>query len=177
MASVSKLVRDEVAARLLAAWRTKLTTIASTYDTTDRELQDLLDIDWTGNRPQFFQGQVGVESLENTSTVKYPLVILYAESATHDGTEKFRTFSGSAAMNLEFHYTWGKSKALPKFDELMDLIEETVVLVFHDRTWVGALSAGLSYRGEITFTRGPVTEGAENWLQTLGARIVFGVDV
>lgn len=177
MAAVSKLVRDALSARLKAAWAAKLDTAASGYEISASDLQQLMEIDWTGARAQFFQGQIGVESLENTSAIRYPLVILFAESSSHDGNEKFRTYSGSVTMALEFHYSWRKSAALPTFDEVMDLIEETVIAVFHQQSWVGAMGSGLSYRGEMTTQRGPVQEGAENWLQSLGFRLTFGVDV
>jgi hypothetical protein len=178
VASVSKLVRDAVYARLTAAWATNLAGIVAEYTgvpATDKT--KLSAIAWDGSKKQVFQGQLNVDSLESTSPITYPLVILFTSDITHDGAEKFVTFSGSVALTVEFHYTWRKSAALPNFDEFMDLIEETLIAVFHDRNWVGALSAGLSYSGQMTAQRGQVQENGENWVQAVSFRLIFGVDV
>ena len=176
--AVSKLVRDAVYARLAAAWATKLAAVAPGYTGVPAsDKQHLNDIAWDGSKKQVFQGQLNVDSLEATSPITYPLVILFTSDIAHDGEEKFVTFSGSCSVNIEFHYTWRKVAALPNFDEFMDLIEETAVAVFHDKAWVGALSAGLSYRGQMSSQRGQVQESGQNWVQAIAFRMTFGVDV
>jgi hypothetical protein len=177
VACPSKLVRDTVYARLQAAWATKLAGIVASYtgvSATDKA--KLAAIAWDGSKKQVFQGQVNVDQLEATSAPTYPLVILFISDITHDGQELFITFSGSAVANLEFHFTWRKSAALPNFDEFMDLIEETTIGVFHDKTWLGALSS-MTYSGQMTAQRGAVQENGENWVQAISFRLIFGVDV
>ena len=177
MAAVSKLVRDTVYARLTAAWATKLAAVESSYTGVPAsDKTKLAAIAWDGSKKQVFQGQLNVDQVEATSSPTYPLVILFCSDAVNDGSEKFVTFSGSVALNLEFHYTWRKSSALPNFDEFMDLIEETAVAVLHDKNWLGALSA-MTYSGQMSAQRGPVQESDENWAQAISFRLTYGVDV
>lgn len=178
MASISKLVRDTVYSRLTAAWATKLAGIVASYTGVPADDKArLATIAWDGSKKQVFQGQVNVDQLEATSTPTYPLVILFTSDIAHDGEEKFVTFSGSVVLNLEFHYTWSSSKSLPNFDEFMDLIEETTVAVFHDKAWLGALVAGVTYKGQMSAQRGALLESGKNWVQAISFRLIFGVDV
>jgi len=178
MAQVSKRVRDVVRARLAAAWATKLNLTKAGYSLAAAELAKLAGIDWTGaQRKQFFQGQIDPNALDDTTATTYPLVILFTSEASHDGTEKFRSFSGSVLAHLEFIWTWRQGNALPNFDEVGDLIEDTLLEVFHDRAWVGAIGNGVVYNGEFAFSRGPVTQAGEHWRQACAARLRFGVDV
>ncbi len=181
MAAISKLVRDAASARLAAAWATKLTAIAPAYTGVKAtDVASLNGIDWTGVKKQFFQGQLNVDELEATTAIganTYPLVIMFASDAVADGIEKFITFSGSVDLHLEFHYTWRKVGALPNFDEFLDLIEETAIAVFHDKNWLGALPAGMTYGCQVSVQRGPVLVWGENWAQAISFRFKFGVDV
>ena len=178
MASISKLVRDAVYSRLTSAWAAKLAGIVASYTgVSAADKAKLAAIDWTGAKKQVYQGQVNVDQLEATSPILWPLVILFTSDIAHDGEELFITFSGSVVMNIELHYTWKKSAALPNFDEFMDLIEETVIAVFHDKSWIGALSS-ITYKGQMTAQRGQVQDTVgENWAQAISFRLIFGVDV
>jgi hypothetical protein len=176
---ISKIARDAVLGRFRRAWLSKLNAALPDYpEVSDTDKSQLQAIDWGGSsRKQVFRGQINVDSLENSSAISWPLVIVYSSDLNHDGVEKFVTFSGSSVVNLEFHFTWLKGAALPNFDETMDLIEDSVIRVLHDKAWVGALDSGLSYRGEISSQRGQVQDGGKHWVQAVSFRATFGVDI
>jgi hypothetical protein len=175
---LSRLARNAVKARFAAAWESKLDAIVATFgDVSAADKARLAQIDWTASSKQVFMGQVSIEAIENTTAKKWPVVILFAAELNHDGLEKFANFSGSSVVNLEFHFSWIKSAALPNFDETMDLIEEAVLGVMHDKSWLGALDDGLTYTGQMSATRGAVQESGENWTQAISFRFTFGIDV
>ncbi|MCC6591605.1 MAG: hypothetical protein IT168_33270 [Bryobacterales bacterium] len=126
---------------------------------------------------QFFQGQIDPDALDGSTATSYPLVILYTTEATNDGVEKFRKFSGSVEAHLWFIWTWRQGNAIPNFEEIGDLTEDTLVEVFHSRAWLGSIGNGVVYNGEFSCSRGPVTAAGEHWRQAIQARLRFGVDV
>jgi hypothetical protein len=177
MAQISKRVRECVMDRLRTGWLLKLNEVANDYAVSATDLDRLRSIDWQGNRKQVFQGQIDPDSIANSTTVVYPIVRVFTGGSVHDGTEKFQLFSGTVPIDIEFIFSWRDAAALPNFEETADLVEGTMVALFHNRLWIGITSNGVVYNGEFTHSRGAIVEAAEHWQQTLGFRLVFGVDV
>lgn len=177
MATIGKRVRSVALARLAAAWVSKLTAAAGSYGLPAKDLDRLTGIDWAQSRTQVFCGDIDVEDLDESVSFTEPAVALFCPSSNFEGNTKFMEFSGSVELVIRFFYEWSDVGPLGNFEDVPDLIEETVYKVFHDPVWCSAPGAGLSYRGEASVNKGPVQRAGENWRRVIEARLRFGLDV
>jgi hypothetical protein len=182
MASVFKLVREQMVSRLIAGWETKLAARRADYDINAADIDKLATIDWQQShkaKQLIIGGPLDWDELQQTSALKYPAVQVYAYQGQDDGESKFQKFSGNVTGCVEFAWTWRQSNALPNFEEVPDLIQDVLIELFRDQAWLGALGqSGLTHNaGSLTLAFGPIQEAASNWRQIITLTMRFGVDV
>lgn len=180
MPKLSRYVRSEFRTLLSAAWSTTVLARAVDYpEIAPADVTALASIDWPAVGParQVVEGQIDIGDLERTSSMVYPTVVYYARSLRGTDAERYRYMSGDVAITAEFEWSWPQSRALPSFEGIHDLLEDVVVTILHDPAWLGNMSPGMSYRGDLTYDRGPVTTDGRNWRQAGVLQIVFGLEV
>lgn len=182
MSQISKRVRDAIVARLADGtygFNTQFAAIAGGYGLTASQIA-AFTIDWTAASKQFFQGKLSPEDIDDTTASKYPLVFLYTDSIRTPGEDarKFQVFSGDVVIGLDVWISTRAGNALRDFETFPDAVEDAVLKVFNDPSWTAVQGGGqVFYNGQISADRTPVDTGAENWLQGIRFRLIFGVDV
>lgn len=170
--SISKQVRDQVRTFLSASdgFNATLTALASDYGITP------FVIDFTGNPSNnFFQSQVDARQLEESSTIKYPIMTLFSNRIEDDNEQKFQRFSGKVLIGLDLFLSWKTSHALPDSESLGDAIEATVVDVMNRQSNQG-WNLETVYNGNVSLTRLPLRLAASSWRQTLRFLLHFEVE-
>lgn len=117
---------------------------------------------------QILTQNVSPDIVERSLSVKYPLVYVYCDRIANTLKEKFRTFSGTASLNVEIRVSHDHVDALSGQLQLyVDAI--TDVLDQSRGTW----SSGTFYTGgyEVVFT--PVKSGGKHFIQS--AKVRFDV--
>ena len=120
-------------------------------------------------------GQIGMhpvaaELAERTAGVTYPAVYVFCESLQNTLREKFRTFSGKAAMVAEVRVTHDRLDRVTRELELYTAAV-TEILDSHRGDW----GSGMFYTGGYKIEYGTVKRGGRNFAQA--ARITFEVNV
>jgi hypothetical protein len=176
MSQISKRVRDAVLAKLAHVTVGFNANLAAAVATASYGTEQPFTIDWSaGTSKNLFIGPLAPSQIDDTTPSAYPLVSLYTVRSGQTGAQKFNLFSGEVVMGLDFHLSWIDSKARPIFDDRADLVEDAVVKTFNDASFVPP--SAVSYNGDVTLDRGPVSEGdGENWRQTLSFRLTFTVN-
>jgi hypothetical protein len=182
MASVFKLVREQMVSRLRSGWEAKLAARQGDYSVEASDITKLATIDWQQShkaKQLIIGGPLDWDELQSTTAIKYPAVQVYAYQGQDDGESKFMKFSGTVTGCVEFAWTWRQGNALPVFDEVPDLIQDVLVELFRDQAWLGALGqSGLTHNaGSLSLAFGPIQEAASNWRQIITLTMRFGVDV
>lgn len=132
----------------------------------DRESVELPSI----SAAQVASQNIAYEVAERTAGVTYPAVYVYCEKLDNQLKEKFRTFSGKAAMCMEVRVSYDLIDTLAR-DVQYYAAAASQVLDLNRGDW----GNGMFYTGGYTVDFGPVKRGGRNFLQT--AKISFEVDV
>ena len=111
---------------------------------------------------------IAVDVLERTGQVSYPALSIYCEKVSNLLTEKFRTFSGKAAMAIEVRLSQDKIDGLALALELY--VDAVTQILDQNR---GDWGQGLFYTGGYDVSFGPVKHGGRNFVQI--AKITFDV--
>jgi hypothetical protein len=113
---------------------------------------------------------IAAELAEKGAGVKYPMAYVYCDRVRNSLTEKFRTFSGTADLNVEIRVSHDHAD---KLQEQLQLYVEAVTMVLDKKR--GQWDAGVFYTGGYEVSIAPVKRGGRNYLQT--ARVKLEVHV
>jgi hypothetical protein len=113
---------------------------------------------------------VAPEIVERSTAMQYPVLNVYCSSVNNLQREKFRTFSGQAALTIETRVSQDRLEGL---EQNSQLYVDAVTLVLDQNR--GDWGSGVSYNGGYEVHYGPVKHGGRNFLQI--AKITFTVDV
>lgn len=171
MSQISFRIRNQVKTRLAAVsdgFNVTLAALASTYSITP------FSITFGANSRNFFQGQINPRQLEETSSIKYPLMTLYSLRIDDDNEQKFQLFSGLVQIGIDVHVDWKSGNAIPDFELMGDAIEDAIVQIMN-RTSNQAWDFETVYNGNVSCTRYPLQLAAGSWRQTLRFGLKFEV--
>lgn len=119
---------------------------------------------------QVLAQRVQADVAERSAGVTYPAVYVYCEGVANELREKFRTFSGKAAMAMEARVTHDRLERLTSALHLYTAAI-TDVLDTHRGDW----GDGMFYAGGYKIDYGAVKHGGRNFVQT--ARITYELNV
>ena len=119
---------------------------------------------------QIMAQNVPIELAERSTNVAYPSVSVYCEKIANDLKEKFRNFSGSAAMTIEVRVTQDKLDGLE--EQLQTYVDAVTQVLDQNR---GNWGEGMYYAGCYEAALGPVKHGGRNFMQV--GKITFDVGV
>jgi hypothetical protein len=162
MAQVAGIATQTVLARLRAPAALSL-NIGRIAMRESIELPAIVETQLIGQR-------VTPELAERSPGVKYPVAYVYVEKLTNSLTEKFRRYSGKAAMAVEIRVSQDRMEDL---ERRLQLYVEAVTGVLELSR--GDLGSGLFYGGEYVVEFAPVRHGGRNYLQS--AKVLFDLDV
>ena len=170
MAKIGKRVRDLVRARLSApaeGFNVGLASTCAEYGIVG------FSLDFGGGK-NFFLGEINPDHLEASSSIQYPLMLLYVGSMQDVGRMKPALFSGPVTVFMDVFLSWREASAAADFESLADAVEDAMVFLFNRRDrqdW----GASVVYNGGIACVRGPVVPGASGWRRLLRFQLAFEV--
>lgn len=103
---------------------------------------------------------------EKSASIKYPLIHVYCERVVNKLTEKFRTFSGTADLNIEIRVS---DDHLPQLQQSLQAHVEAVTDVLDRKR--GSWGFGVYYTGGYEVVFSPVKRGGRNYLQSARVRL------
>lgn len=121
---------------------------------------------------EVLQQHVAAEIAERAGSVRYPVAYVYCDRVLNPLREKFRTFSGTAQLNVEVRVSHDHIGELQK---QLQMCVEAVTNVLDGRR--GAWSAGLFYGGGYEIAIGPVKKGGRNFIQSAVVRLEVHISV
>jgi hypothetical protein len=119
---------------------------------------------------QVLAQNVSAELAEKALSIKYPAVYVYCDKISNTLREKFRTFSGTASMNVEVRTTHDH---LEELDRRVQLYVEAITGVLDNNR--GNWPHGMFYSGGYEVQFGAVKHGGKNFLQA--AKVRFEVNI
>lgn len=119
---------------------------------------------------QIVTRNVAADLAEKTASVKYPLLHVYCDKVVNSLKEKFRTFSGTANMNVEIRVSHDHIEEL---ETRLQLYVDAVTEVL-DRNR-GEWNRGMYYSGGYAVQFGAVKKGGKHFLQI--AKIQFELNI
>lgn len=173
MPKITKAARDAVRARLMDAqygFNAAMAAAAPGYGIAPIAL----DFSATGKR--FFEGFVHPDQVENSTSARYPLAMLYGAIAQNRNLTKHAAFSGQVQVIFQVWLSWRKGNAVANTEDAVDAVEDALVRVFQDHGWAAAYTEPLVYNGDLTVARAQLEQTGENWRQGITARLTFEVD-
>lgn len=114
---------------------------------------------------------VAAELAEKAAGVKYPAVNVYCERIVNDLREKFRSFSGCAAMVIEVRQSQDR---LDGIQDRLDLLVDATMQMLHASR--GDWGDGMYYAGQYEVAYGPVKQGGRNFTQVAKVSFEIGVN-
>lgn len=126
----------------------------------------------------FLFGQLRKEDILESGIIKFPLVTMYVADSTNQNEEKPRDFSGVVRIGIDFFLSWLRGNVdKVNFEAMSMAVEDALAQVIQPwdaQNW----GAGVIYNGAFSLQRSPLEmAGTESWLQVLGLRLAFQVDV
>jgi hypothetical protein len=119
---------------------------------------------------QLVAQNVSIELVERSMNVQYPSVSVYCDKIANQLKEKFRIFSGYAAMTVEVRVSQDRLEGIETQSQLyLDAV--TQVLDQNRGDW----SEGMYYAGGYEAVFGPVKHGGKNFIQV--AKVTFNVGI
>lgn len=119
---------------------------------------------------QIVTRNVAADLAEKTASVKYPLLHVYCDKVVNSLKEKFRTFSGTANMNVEIRVSHDHIEEL---ETRLQLYVDAVTEVL-DRNR-GEWNRGMYYSGGYAVQFGAVKKGGKHFLQI--AKVQFELNI
>jgi len=125
--------------------------------------------------PAFEEGRLFLENApreltERAQTFRYPAVYVYCDRVRNLLREKFRSFSGTARLNIEVRVSGERLQGL---EQQLGLYLDAVTEVLHQSQ--GDWGNGVFYGGGYEIQFDAARPGGRSYLQT--ARVVLEVDV
>lgn len=172
-----KLIRDSIKGKLFADWIDSVEALSPSFDATAADVAKVRDIDWGGTKQQVYFGAYDIEDLLDSTALVWPVATISVSGAASPVDGKlFARFQGDATARVEIHFSWKQGKALPKTEEVADLISASLVRTLLDPAWGEYLAGGVKWTAEASVTRSNVIQSAENWLQTVTLEMTFHVE-
>jgi hypothetical protein len=119
---------------------------------------------------QIVSRNVAPDLAEKTGSVKYPILHVYCDRVVNSLKEKFRTFSGTARMNVEVRVSHDRIEEL---ESRLQLYVEAVTEVL-DRNR-GEWSRGMFYTGGYEVQFGAMKQGGKHFIQI--AKVQFELNI
>ena len=119
---------------------------------------------------QIVTRNVAADLAEKTASVKYPLLHVYCDKVVNNLKEKFRTFSGTANMNVEIRVSHDHIEEL---ETRLQLYVDAVTEVL-DRNR-GEWNRGMYFTGGYEVQFGAVKKGGKHFLQI--AKVQFELNI
>lgn len=119
---------------------------------------------------QIVSRNVAPDLAEKTGSVKYPILHVYCDRVVNSLKEKFRTFSGTARMNVEVRVSHDRIEEL---ENRLQLYVEAVTEVL-DRNR-GEWSKGMFYTGGYEVQFGAMKQGGKHFIQI--AKVQFELNI
>ena len=113
---------------------------------------------------------IAADLVERSTTVKYPSVNVYCEKLVNNHSEKFRTFSGYAAMAVELRHSQDHVAGL---QDALELYADSVMQTLDAAQ--GDWGDGLFYLGGYEMALSPIKQGGRSFIQS--AKITFQIGV
>lgn len=113
---------------------------------------------------------VGSDTAEKAGNVPYPAVHVYCDKVANTLKEKFRTFSGTASLNVEIRVS---DDQLASLNQRLLLYTGSVTAVLDARR--GSWGDGIYYPGTYDIQYSPVKRGGRNFIQS--ARVHLEVHI
>ena len=173
MPRITKAARDAVRARLMDAqsgFNAAMAAVATGYGIAP------IALDFSAAGKRFFEGFVHPDQVENSTSARYPLAMLYGTIAQNRNLTKHAAFSGQVQIVFQVWLSWRKGNAVANTEDLADAVEDALARVFQDHTWAAAYTEPLVYNGDLTVARAQLEQSGEHWRQGITARLTFEVD-
>jgi hypothetical protein len=119
---------------------------------------------------QIYAQNVAQKLVERAVDLKYPALLVYCDKISNDLREKFRTFSGKAAMVIEVRVSQDRINGLE--NQLQTYVEVVTRILDQNR---GDWGNGVFYTGGYQAAFGQMEHGGRNFIQT--GKITFDVAV
>lgn len=119
---------------------------------------------------QIFAQNVAQALVERAVDLKYPALLVYCEKVSNDLREKFRTFSGRAALAIEVRVSQDRIEGL---ENLLQTYVDVVTRILDQNR--GDWGNGVFYTGGYQAAFGPTERGGRNFIQT--GKVTFEVAV
>jgi hypothetical protein len=119
---------------------------------------------------QIYAQNVAQALVERAVDLKYPALLVYCDKMSNDLREKFRTFSGKAAMVVEVRVSQDRIDGLE--NQLQTYVDVVTRILDQNR---GDWGNGVFYTGGYQAAFGQMEHGGRNFIQT--GKIAFEVAV
>jgi hypothetical protein len=173
MPQITKAARDAVRTRLMDAthgFNAAMAAVAPAYGV------EAIALDFSATGRRFYEGFVHPDQVENSTSMRYPVAMLYGTIAQNRNLTKHAAFSGQVQVIFQVWLSWRKGNAIANTEDLVDAVEDALVRVFQDHAWAAAYTEPLAYNGELTVARAQLEQSGEHWRQGITARLTFEVD-
>jgi hypothetical protein len=114
--------------------------------------------------------QIAADLNDKAASITYPNVCVYCDKVTNSLTEKFRTFSGTADLNIEVRVSHEHTNVLHA--QLHAYVEAVASVLGRNR---GTWAPGVFYAGVYEASFGAMKRGGRNYIQS--ARVHLQVHV
>lgn len=166
---VLKAALDAVRARLASRFNATFAAVAAEYGVAP------VTIDFGPQSRQFFQGNLDPESVTQSSTAGYPLLMVYAESARNQNERQAALFAGQVEVTIQLHLSWREGNAVRNCEDLSNAAGDTLIRLFNALDW-GLFGPPCYYNGQCLLRKSRVEEGGRHWRQTVLFTMALGVD-
>ena len=119
---------------------------------------------------QIVAQNISIELAERSTNVKYPSICVYCDKIINQLREKFRNFSGTAAMTIEVRVSQDRLAGIEA--QLQLYVDAVTQLLDQNRVDWGE---GMYYSGGYEAALGPVKHGGQNLIQV--GKVTFDVGV
>ncbi len=119
---------------------------------------------------QLVAQNVPIELAERSTDVQYPAVSVYCEKIANTLKEKFRNFSGQAAMAIEVRVSQDRLEGIE--GQLQMYLDAVTQVLDQNR---GDWGEGMYYSGGYEAVLGPVKRGGQNFIEV--GKVTFEVGV
>ncbi len=121
---------------------------------------------------QILNRNIAADLLEKAEPVQYPAIYVYCDKVTNSLKEKFRTFSGTAALAIEVRASHDR---LDELEQRIQLYTDAVTDVLARNR--GEWAPGLYYPGGYEVQFGAVKQGGKRFLQIAKVRLEVNISV
>ena len=121
---------------------------------------------------EILEQHVSAEIAERAGHIRYPVVHVYCDRVSNQLREKFRTFSGTAQLNVDLRVSHDHVGELQK--QLQTCVEAVTDVLDGRR---GEWATGMFYAGGYEITFSPVKKGGKNFIQSAVVRLEVHISV